>query len=163
MFYETSSFFLIATLILLSFATGMYNIYHPYANNIRTNPDGSQRIQSNHYISLVASVSHLYWSFFGYSDTETPEIILPEVKVQIGNETVNVYNEHQVTENFGYILYAAFHLMGVVVLINIFIAILANVYSAVVRKGRRGVEVRSDKGLYSRFLQFSTHAVMYLR
>ena len=115
---------------MLSFATGMYNIYHPYARNIRKNLDGTKSAQSENYITISSSLASLFWALFDRQDLEQPDVVIPELPVTVDNVTVNIYNEHRVTESFGYCLFALFNLIGISVFMNMFIAILTEVYKS---------------------------------
>ena|SRR6218665_1702499 len=127
---ETASFLAILTTIIASFAVGLFNIYQPYRGYAR-HKDDDIVVQNDAFTTLFSAIINLYWGFFDYTPPEYAEIILPDEKVDIGNQTIYVYNEHTFTQTIGTAILAAFYLFCVVVLLNMLIAMLTNSYTNV--------------------------------
>lgn len=127
---ETASFLAILATIIASFAVGLFNIYQPYRGYTR-HKDDDVIVQSDAFTTLFSAMINLYWGFFGYTPPNYAQVVLPEEKIVIGNQTIIVYNEHTFTETIGTGVLAVYYLFCVVVLLNMLIAMLTNAYTNV--------------------------------
>ncbi|XP_072049788.1 LOW QUALITY PROTEIN: short transient receptor potential channel 1-like [Amphiura filiformis] len=126
MVQRTSHFFLVVSLVLLSFAVGLTYIYAYYnkVQLLRCKSPGGQTTEQicregecreGDFKDLTTTLITLYWSVFGLNAMNVLE--LPQ----------NAY----MLERAGHFMYAIFYMFVVVVLLNALIAVMSQVYTQV--------------------------------
>ncbi|XP_077991749.1 short transient receptor potential channel 1-like [Glandiceps talaboti] len=110
-------FLAIFVLVLIAFSVGMHQLYHfsTYVKMMRDCVNAGSTECSDSADSLFKSISALFWTLFGLSDMKafkTPE-------------------DHWFIDILGYILFAGYNLVAIVVLLNILIAMMSNTYTRI--------------------------------
>ena len=75
----------------------------------------------------------LYWDMFGYGDVDAANLVVHNA-CPSPNETMVCYqntSSHSITEGTGYTLYALYHIVAIIVLVNALIALMSNTLSRV--------------------------------
>ena len=83
--------------------------------------------------SFRESVKTLFWDMFGYGDEDAANIVLQNACPAPNNTKVCYYNttKHSLTEGTGYTLYGMYHIVAIIVLVNVLIALMSNTLSKV--------------------------------
>ncbi|XP_077863421.1 short transient receptor potential channel 5-like [Saccoglossus kowalevskii] len=118
MMIDISKFFVIFCLVWFAFSVGLNQLYFHYAKKIRSicEADEFQQVCWQPYGSITDALSTLFWTLFGMSDLAS----------------LDVYGlDHWFTEAIGRLLYAAYHILAIVVLLNILIAMMSNTYTRI--------------------------------
>ncbi|XP_070555984.1 short transient receptor potential channel 5-like [Ptychodera flava] len=113
MMIDISKFFGIFCLVWFAFSVGLNQLYFSYSKEAECPPD--QRC-GQPYGSITNALSTLFWTLFGMSDLRSLDII---------------GLDHWFTETVGRGLYAAYHVLAIVVLLNILIAMMSNTYTRI--------------------------------
>lgn len=81
---------------------------------------------------MQATVKTLFWGIFAMSPYDAPDVVIENIG---GNSTHPVFNKHKFTEGIGYALFSIYHIITVIVLLNLLIAMMSDTYQKVqVRK-----------------------------
>ncbi|XP_071947981.1 short transient receptor potential channel 4-like [Antedon mediterranea] len=107
MMFDIFKFLFIFSFVWFAFSLGMNQIYWYYSNN-STIPFGT----------ITDTMATLFWALFGLPDIKV--IRLPDNQVH-----------HPFTETVGSLLYATYHVIAIVVLLNVLIAMMSNTYTRV--------------------------------
>ncbi|XP_072049961.1 short transient receptor potential channel 1-like [Amphiura filiformis] len=120
MVQKTAHFFLVVSLMLLSFAVGLTYIYAYYDKVQACQTPGSQTTEQTcrkgEFKDLLHTLITLYWSANGIN----PDLDVLELP----------QNAHMLQEA-GYLMYAMFYVFVVVVMLNALIAVMSQVYTQV--------------------------------
>ncbi|XP_070534853.1 transient receptor potential-gamma protein-like [Ptychodera flava] len=107
----------IFSLILLAFSVGMSELYHLYTEDYQSDCRSRDELRCKiPYKDLQTALSTLFWTLFGMTD-------LRSVEVTVAN--------HWITELVGYFLFAVYHIIAIVALLNILIAMMSNTYTRI--------------------------------
>ncbi|XP_022085174.1 transient receptor potential-gamma protein-like isoform X3 [Acanthaster planci] len=106
MMMDIAKFLIIFCFVWFAFSMGMNQLYWYYSKHLVNQPFGS----------LMESMGTLFWALFG----------LPDYTI-VGLPGIN----HHFTEGVGHLLYAVYHIIAIVVLLNVLIAMMSNTYTRV--------------------------------
>ncbi|KAF0294333.1 Transient-receptor-potential-like protein [Amphibalanus amphitrite] len=104
---DICEFLAIFTLIIFSFASGMYRLYAYYGGMERLDGSGVKTSMSGAFVTLHGSVRTLFWALFGMTSLESVQVVVENLPG--GTEQLPVINKHNFTEAVGYTLFAVFH------------------------------------------------------
>ncbi|XP_077991000.1 short transient receptor potential channel 4-like [Glandiceps talaboti] len=122
MAYDIIRFLAIFCLVWFAFSVGLNQLYWFYAyekkefcvKNPKTNTYRQDCDQA--FGSILDAMMTLFWALFGIADME-------KLKIEGAN--------HWFTEGVGKVLFAAYHVIGIVVLLNILIAMMSNTFTRI--------------------------------
>ncbi|XP_071821074.1 short transient receptor potential channel 4-like isoform X1 [Apostichopus japonicus] len=109
MLFDIIKFLLIFCFVWFAFSLGMNQLYWYYSALITKRPFGT----------LGEAMATLFWALFG----------LPDISVV--DFTTAVGTKHYFTQTVGNLLYATYHVIAIVVLLNVLIAMMSNTYTRV--------------------------------
>ncbi|XP_030853348.1 short transient receptor potential channel 5 [Strongylocentrotus purpuratus] len=109
MIIDICKFLLIFCFVWFAFSLGMNQLYWYYSAFITTQPFGT----------LGETMATLFWALFG----------LPDMNIVNLSSQANI--PHTFTQTVGNFLYATYHVISIVVLLNVLIAMMSNTYTRV--------------------------------
>ncbi|XP_033646603.1 short transient receptor potential channel 4-like isoform X1 [Asterias rubens] len=117
MMFDITKFMLIFCFVLFAFSLGMNQLYGYYAtikHKMCTNED---ELSCRMYFStLPETMGTLFWALFGLPDLDILDLR---------------HANHTFTEGVGTGLYAVYHIIAIVVLMNVLIAMMSNTYTRI--------------------------------
>ncbi|XP_067141263.1 short transient receptor potential channel 4-like [Centruroides vittatus] len=124
------AWFLVGFFVLLSTtAICMTSLYSHYKGMIQIENNGDDLIfQDAAFTSLFSSMKTLFWALFGLIDLDSIEVV---VGSKIGAPS-NEVNHHTFTQTIGTLLFGGYHVLMIIIFINLLIAILTNTFQKVV-------------------------------
>lgn len=126
MITDVIRFFMVFFVIMFAFAIGINSIYKNYRDAERTE-NGKVVQQPESFLTLRNTFKSLFWAIFGFGEPDDADIIVTWNTTQ--NDTSDTdHSEHYFTEGVGYGLWGLYHLVTVVVLLNMLIAMMAESY-----------------------------------
>ncbi|KAG8178569.1 hypothetical protein JTE90_004497 [Oedothorax gibbosus] len=129
MLVDVFQFFMLFFIIMLAFATGINSIYKNYKDSSRIE-DGKTIDQPEAFITLKNTFKNLFWAIFGMGEPDYAQVV-------VGNSSLNASSylsredDHIFTEGIGYTLWGFYHMVTVVVLLNMLIAMMTESYQRV--------------------------------
>ncbi|XP_070555677.1 short transient receptor potential channel 7-like [Ptychodera flava] len=116
---DIMKFMTIFILILVAFAVGLTELYHLYADDMFkecVSHTANHRHCRLPYNNFQSSLMTLFWTLFGMTDLRSLDVVVAD---------------HWVTEFIGYCLFAVYHVIAIVALLNILIAMMSNTYNKI--------------------------------
>jgi len=110
--------------LLVSCASGLHKIYHPYTGQVRK-VNGEVKVQVDAFDSFQSALKTEFWALYGYSPPNYADLVIGEHIRHIGNQTVVVVNKHKLTESVGYLLFGLYNISAIIVLLNMLIAMMS--------------------------------------
>ena len=134
MFCDIGRFLAIFAIIMFAFAIGMYKLYHYYTGKIRIEEQGEIVEQLDNFSTVTKAFVALYWAIYGYGDpkSEASFVISQEIS-RFNNITEVAYNHHHFTEAVGQVMFAFYHIICIIMLINMLIAMMSSTFLNVQR------------------------------
>ena len=130
MFMDIVHFMALFIVVMFSFSIGMFQIYHHYTGNIKV-VDGGEIKQVDAFDSITRGFITLYWAIYGYTPPNYADVIVPDKVVVMGETQVFVPHQHRLTELVGHSVFIIYYVAGVIILINLLIAMMSTSYSNV--------------------------------
>ncbi|XP_041481889.1 short transient receptor potential channel 5-like [Lytechinus variegatus] len=119
MMFDICKFLLIFCFVWFAFSLGMNQLYGYYSYITREICDLNNPMEEHckqPFETVQYTLSTLFWALFG----------LPEMNI------VDIRGvDHEFTETVGLMLYAAYHVIAIVVLLNVLIAMMSNTYTRI--------------------------------
>ncbi|XP_065321156.1 short transient receptor potential channel 4-like [Gordionus sp. m RMFG-2023] len=131
MAYDILVFLVVYFLLLLSFATGLNHFYYYYQGMIKIEKGGLKKYQIPSFTTLVQTYKTLFWALFGMSPIESADVVISNYDSEKNAIIDSVKDEHSYTQTVGYILFAVFHLIAIIIFLNIMIAMMSNSFQKV--------------------------------
>ncbi|CAH1772636.1 unnamed protein product [Owenia fusiformis] len=113
MMKDVTRFLFVFFLVFMAFVCGLTSLYQIYVCD-----------ENTHFNELQRSIGSLFWATFGMGDKTSPEVAM---------ENVNLLDKdfRKWTETVGSVLFASYILAGVVVLLNMLIAMMNNSFQEI--------------------------------
>ncbi|CAL1261674.1 unnamed protein product [Larinioides sclopetarius] len=129
MIVNVFQFFMLFFIIMLAFATGINSIYKNYKDSSRIVEEEVIE-QPDAFLTLKNTFKNLFWAIFGMGEPDFAQIVVGNMSINGSNYT-NDDHEHLFTEGVGYTLWGFYHMVTVVVLLNMLIAMMTESYQRV--------------------------------
>ncbi|XP_054709431.1 short transient receptor potential channel 4-like [Uloborus diversus] len=125
MIVNVAQFFMLFFIIMLAFATGLNSIYKNYKEDpsmgVEESDDNNGERQPSDFVTLRSTFKTLFWAIFGMGEPDFAQIV-------VASRNESEPKEHLFTEGVGYSLWGFYHMVTVVVLLNMLIAMMTESY-----------------------------------
>nr|AID23629.1 transient receptor potential channel-1 [Hofstenia miamia] len=121
MMIDIIKFLFVFTLVLLSFASGMNQLLYLEYDEDDKNPDCEGVVcdeQNYQFRTIIHAIITLFWTVMGIVDLSA----------------VSVNNSHSFTKQVAMLMYATYHIIAIVVLLNMLIAMLNLSYEQIIHR-----------------------------
>ncbi|KAK9729940.1 Ankyrin repeats (3 copies) [Popillia japonica] len=128
---DVAKYLIIFALIILSFTCGTCRLYHYYDGMVQTDKaTGVQRSQASSFVDFSSALKTYFWAIFTMSDLASGDVVIEALPGEVENTVI--INEHTFTEAIGYIAFALFEILIVIILLNMLIATMSNTFQKVI-------------------------------
>lgn len=119
----------IFVIIVLSFTCGMCRFYQYYDSMVQIDEAGMKTKQQDSFISFAYTLKTFFWALFCMSSVESADVIIENLPGETENTTI--INKHTFTEAIGYIAFACFEVLTVIMILNMLIATMSNTFQRI--------------------------------
>ncbi|XP_077534802.1 short transient receptor potential channel 3-like isoform X1 [Haemaphysalis longicornis] len=127
MLRDVVRFMLLLGIVYFGFAAGISSIYKNYAGNEAILANGTTKYQPPNFTSLSRTLKYLFWALYELGTPEYADIVVSGDATRPGAKLIT----HNFTEFIGYALWGIYHIVSVVVLLNVLIAMMTNSFQKV--------------------------------
>ncbi|KAB0797819.1 hypothetical protein PPYR_08812 [Photinus pyralis] len=118
------------TIVIIAFTVGLCNFYQYYAGMVQTDESsGLKTAQQASFVDFRSTLKTLFWALFCMSDITSADVIIENLPGETEGTTIT--NTHTFTEAVGYIAFALFEVLTVIILLNMLIATMSNTFQRV--------------------------------
>ncbi|XP_017762000.1 PREDICTED: short transient receptor potential channel 4-like [Eufriesea mexicana] len=130
MIKDVVKFIILLSIIMLAFTAGTCRLYQYYEDMVQIDDESKIKTQQlSSFVSFSSALKTFFWALFCMSPIESADVIIENLPGESENETV--INHHTFTEIIGYISFAGFTFIGVIVILNMLIACMSNTLTTV--------------------------------
>nr|XP_050845481.1 short transient receptor potential channel 5-like [Vespula vulgaris] len=129
MIRDVTKFIVIFAIVLLAFTSGLCKLYQYYDDMVQIDKSNIKIQQVSSFVNFPSSLKTLFWAVFCMSPIESADVIIENLPSD--SETETIINYHTFTEIIGYIAFASFEFISVVVVLNMLIACMTNTFTKV--------------------------------
>ncbi|XP_050426946.1 short transient receptor potential channel 4-like [Adelges cooleyi] len=123
---DFAKFMTFLVIIMMAFTSGLGTFYSYYAGMSQKDPESEQvTTQEDSFISIPDTFKTLFWGIFCMTPLEAPNVV-------IGNDGNIDVQHHYFTQFVGYMLFALFEVLMVIVMLNMLIAAMSDTFQRVV-------------------------------
>ncbi|XP_017886297.1 short transient receptor potential channel 4-like [Ceratina calcarata] len=127
---DVVKFIALFMIIILAFTVGTCKLYQYYDGMVRTDDESKIKTeQVSSFVNFWASLKTYFWALFCMSPIESADVIIENLPGETESETI--INHHDITEIIGYISFAGFTVISVIVILNMLIACMSNTMATV--------------------------------
>ncbi|KAF5298327.1 hypothetical protein FQR65_LT01105 [Abscondita terminalis] len=118
------------TIVILSFSVGLCTFYQYYSGMVQTDEaSGIKTAQQSSFVDFRSTLKTFFWALFCMSALESADVIIENLPGE--SEGTTIINKHVFTETVGYIAFALFEVLTVIILLNMLIATMSNTFQRV--------------------------------
>ncbi|XP_076375592.1 LOW QUALITY PROTEIN: short transient receptor potential channel 4 [Megalopta genalis] len=130
MIYDVLKFAALYSIILIAFTVGTCKLYQYYDGMVQIDDESKIKTQQvSSFVGLMAALKTFFWAFFCMSPMESADVIIENLPGESKYESV--INHHSFTELIGYIAFAVYTFIAVVLILNMLIACMSNTMTRV--------------------------------
>lgn len=117
-------------IIIVAFSAGMCKFYQYYEGMVQEDTSsGIKTAQVSSFVSFSNSLKTFFWALLCMSDLASADVIIENLPGETEGTTTT--NSHSFTEAVGYISFALFEVLTVIVILNMLIATMSSTFQRV--------------------------------
>ncbi|XP_046608855.1 short transient receptor potential channel 4-like [Neodiprion virginianus] len=130
MINDVTKFIAIFTIIIFSFTAGLVRLYQYYEGMVQVDDVTKLKTQQvNSFVNFSATLKTLFWAIFCMSPIESADIVIENLPGEAESKTI--INDHKFTQAVGYVAFALFEFISVIVVLNMLIACMSNTFTKI--------------------------------
>lgn len=127
---DIAKYITIFTIIILAFSAGLCRFYQYYDGMVQTDDSsGIKTSQVSSFVDFASTLKTFFWALFCMAPLETGDVIIENLPGETSSTTI--INKHTFTEAVGYICFALFEILTVIIILNMLIATMSNTFQRV--------------------------------
>ncbi|XP_044267213.1 short transient receptor potential channel 4-like isoform X1 [Tribolium madens] len=126
---DMAKYITIFIIIIISFTAGLCRFYNYYDGMVQVDSNGIKTAQVSSFIDFSTTLKTFFWAVFCMAPLETGDVIIENLPGDTENTTI--INKHLFTEAVGYIAFALFEVLTVVMILNMLIATMSSTFQRV--------------------------------
>lgn len=127
---DMAKYLTIFAIIIVSFSAGMCRFYQAYDGMVQVDPSsGIKTAQAGSFVDFKSTLKTFFWALFCMSSLESADVVIENLPGETDNSTI--INKHTFTEAVGYIAFALFEVLTVIMILNMLIATMSNTFQRV--------------------------------
>lgn len=127
---DMAKYITIFTIIIISFTAGLCRFYQYYDGMVQVDSNGMKTAQVSSFIDFSTTLKTFFWAVLCMSSLESADVIIENLPGETENTTI--INKHAFTEAVGYIAFALFEVLTVVMILNMLIATMSSTFQRVI-------------------------------
>lgn len=127
---DIARYLTIFTIIILAFTAGLCRFYQYYDGMVQTDDtSGIKTAQISSFVDFSSTLKTFFWALFCMAPLETGDVIIENLPGLTDSTTI--INKHTFTEAIGYICFALFEIITVIIILNMLIATMSSTFQRV--------------------------------
>ncbi|KAF2897538.1 hypothetical protein ILUMI_08636 [Ignelater luminosus] len=127
---DIAKYMTIFVIIIFAFTIGLCKFYQYYGGMVQTDEaSGIKTAQVSSFVDFRSTLKTFFWALFCMSPLESADVIIENLPGETENTTI--INKHTFTEAIGYIAFALFEVLTVIIILNMLIATMSNTFQRV--------------------------------
>lgn len=128
---DMAQFLSIFTIIIIAFTAGLCRFYQYYDGMVQTDAaSGIKTQQVSSFVDFKSTLKTFFWAIFCMSAVESANVVIENLPGEKENTTI--INKHDFTETVGYIAFALFEVLTVIMILNMLVATMCNTFQKVI-------------------------------
>lgn len=127
---DMAKYITIFVIIIVAFTAGLCRFYQYYNGMVQVDDvSGIKTAQVSSFVDFASTLKTFFWALFCMSALESADVIIENLPGE--TEHTTIINKHSFTEAVGYIAFALFEVLTVIMILNMLIATMSNTFQRV--------------------------------
>lgn len=127
---DMAKYITIFAIIIVAFTAGLCRFYQYYSGMVQVDDvSGIKTAQVSSFVDFGSTLKTFFWALFCMSALESADVIIENLPGE--TEHTTIINKHTFTEAIGYIAFALFEVLTVIMILNMLIATMSNTFQRV--------------------------------
>lgn len=127
---DMAKYLTLFAIIIISFTCGLCRFYNYYDSMVQVDSAGIKTSQVSSFTDFASALKTFFWAVFCMSSLESADVIIENLPGETENTTI--INQHSFTEAVGYIAFAIFEILVVVMILNMLVATMSATFQRVI-------------------------------
>lgn len=151
---DMAKYFIIFTIIIISFSAGLCRFYQYYDGMVQVDENQMKTQQVSSFVDFSATLKTFFWAILCMAPLESADVIIENLPGDTPASTV--INKHSFTEAVGYICFALFEVLIVIMILNMLIATMSSTFQRVLDN----LDIEWTFGKTDFYLEFMLHTTV---
>ncbi|XP_030757122.1 short transient receptor potential channel 5-like isoform X2 [Sitophilus oryzae] len=126
---DMAKYFTIFTIIIISFSAGLCRFYQYYDGMVQIDDNEMKTQQVSSFVDFSSTLKTFFWAILCMAPLESADVVIENLPGETPKTTI--INTHTFTEAVGYICFALFEVLIVVMILNMLIATMSSTFQRV--------------------------------
>ncbi|XP_066148800.1 short transient receptor potential channel 5-like [Euwallacea fornicatus] len=150
---DMAKYFTIFSIIILSFSAGLCRFYQYYDGMVQIDENQMKTQQVSSFVDIFSTLKTLFWAILCMTPLESADVIIENLPGDTPASTI--INKHSFTEAIGYICFALFEVLIVIMIVNMLIATMSSTFQRVLDN----LDVEWTFGKTDFYIEYMLHTI----
>ncbi|KAG5870797.1 hypothetical protein JTB14_025712 [Gonioctena quinquepunctata] len=127
---DLAKYIMLFVIVIIAFSAGMCRFYQYYDGMVKVDENQIKTQQVSSFVDFSATLKTFFWAILCMSPLESADVVIENLPGESPESTI--VNTHEFTEAIGYIVFALFELLIVVMILNMLIATMSATFQRVI-------------------------------
>ncbi|XP_057670817.1 short transient receptor potential channel 5-like [Diorhabda carinulata] len=127
---DLAKYIIIFVIVIISFSAGMCRFYQYYDGMVQIDENQIKTQQVSSFVDFASTLKTFFWAILCMSPLESADVVIENLPGETPDTTI--INTHEFTEAVGYIVFALFEVLIVVMILNMLIATMSATFQRVI-------------------------------
>ncbi|XP_050302475.1 short transient receptor potential channel 5-like [Anthonomus grandis grandis] len=151
---DMAKYFTIFSIIIISFTAGLCRFYQYYDGMVQVDENDMKTQQVSSFVDFSSTLKTFFWAILCMSSLESADVIIENLPGDTPKTTI--INKHDFTEAVGYICFALFEVLIVIMILNMLIATMSSTFQRVLDN----LDVEWTYGKTDFYLEYMLHTTL---
>lgn len=126
---DMAKYFTIFAIIIISFTAGLCRFYQYYDGMVQIDENEMKTQQVSSFVDFSSTLKTFFWAILCMAALESADVVIENLPGETPKTTI--INQHTFTEAVGYICFALFEVLIVIMILNMLIATMSSTFQRV--------------------------------
>lgn len=127
---DLAKYIIIFTIVIISFSAGLCRFYQYYDGMVQIDDNQIKTQQVSSFVSFATTLKTFFWAILCMAPLESADVVIENLPGETPDTTI--INSHEFTEAVGYIAFALFEVLIVIMILNMLIATMSATFQRVI-------------------------------
>lgn len=127
---DLAKYIIIFVIVIVSFSAGLCRFYQYYDGMVQVDENQIKTQQVTSFVNVASTLKTFFWAILCMSPLESADVIIENLPGETPDTTIT--NSHVFTEAVGYIGFALFEVLIVIMILNMLIATMSATFQRVI-------------------------------
>lgn len=127
---DLAKYIMLFIIVIVSFSAGLCRFYQYYDGMVQVDENEIKTEQVSSFINFASTVKTFFWAILCMAPLESADVVIENLPGETPDSSI--INTHEFTEAVGYIAFALFEVLIVVMILNMLIATMSATFQRVI-------------------------------